>query len=128
MSADGFDATLDWMRFTMPVCEHFGAEVRRLDLSGKRLACWMHLLPDTVSNLMPFVDAGVSLRVGGCNPDSTDPDVVDYLTRRGVLPAEALYEDPFTGIAPEGPDALFPGEQVDKLIDALHIVRNHAVA
>ena len=54
--------------------------------------------------------------------------VVDYLTRRGVLAAEALYKDPFTGIAPEGPDALFPGEQVDQLIEALHHVHDNAVA
>ena len=54
--------------------------------------------------------------------------VVDYLTSRGVLPAEALYEDPFTGIAPEGPDGLFPGEQVDLLIGALHVVHDNAVA
>ena len=54
--------------------------------------------------------------------------VVDYLTRRGVLPAEALYEDPFTGIAPEGPDGLFAGEQVDRLIEALHVVHDNAVA
>lgn len=54
--------------------------------------------------------------------------VVDYLTSRGVLPAEALYEDPFTGIAPEGPDGLFSGEQVDLLIEALHVVHDNAVA
>jgi adenosylhomocysteinase len=44
----------------------------------------MHLLPDTILTLMPFVDAGVSVRVGACNPDSTNPRVVDYLARRGV--------------------------------------------
>ena len=54
--------------------------------------------------------------------------VVDYLSRRGVLPAEALYEDPFTGIAPEGPEGLFPGEEVDRLIEVLHTVRDNAVA
>jgi hypothetical protein len=58
--------------------------VRRSDLSGKRLAGWMHLLPDTILTLMPFVEAGVSVRVGACNPDSTDPRVVDYLARHGV--------------------------------------------
>ena len=41
-------------------------------------------LPDTILALMPFVDAGVSVRVGACNPDSTDPNVADYLARRGV--------------------------------------------
>ncbi|MEO6396451.1 MAG: NAD(P)-dependent oxidoreductase [Devosia sp.] len=83
--ADGkVEAGLEWLRFTHPVSEHFGAEVRRTDLSGKRLAGWMHLLPDTILTLMPFVEAGVSLRVGACNPDSTDPHVVDYLVRHGV--------------------------------------------
>ena len=72
------EAALEWLRFTHPVSEHFGAEVRRTDLSGKRLAGWMHLLPDTILTLMPFVEAGASVRVGACNPDSTDPRVVDY--------------------------------------------------
>jgi adenosylhomocysteinase len=78
------EAAVEWLRFTHPVSEHFGAKVRRADLSGKRLAAWMHLLPDTILTLMPFVEAGVSVRVGACNPDSTDPRVVDYLSRRGV--------------------------------------------
>lgn len=78
------EAALEWLRFTHPICEHFAAQVRRSDLSGKRLAGWMHLLPDTILTLMPFVEAGVSVRVGGCNPDSTDPRVVDYLARHGV--------------------------------------------
>ena len=78
------EAALEWLRFTHPISEHFGAEVRRTNLSGKRLAAWMHLLPDTILTLMPFVEAGVSVRVGGCNPDSTDPRVVDYLSRQGV--------------------------------------------
>lgn len=78
------EASLEWLRFTHPVSEHFGAQVRRMDLSGKRLAGWMHLLPDTILTLMPFVEAGVSVRVGACNPDSTNPGVVDYLARHGV--------------------------------------------
>lgn len=84
-SADAeIEAGLEWLRFTHPVSEHFAAEVRRTDLSGKRLAGWMHLLPNTILTLMPFVEAGVSVRVGACNPDSTDHRVVDYLTRRGI--------------------------------------------
>lgn len=78
------EAALEWLRFTHTVSEHFAAQARRLDLSGKRLAAWMHLLPDTILTLMPFVEAGVSVRVGACNPDSTDPRVVDYLARHGV--------------------------------------------
>jgi adenosylhomocysteinase len=78
------EAAIEWLRFTHPVSEHFGAQVRRTELSGKRLAGWMHLLPDTILTVMPFVEAGVSVRLGACNPDSTDPRVVDYLARRGV--------------------------------------------
>ena len=78
------EAALEWLRFTHPVSEHFGAEARRTNLSGKVLAGWMHLLPDTILTLMPFVEAGVSIRVGACNPDSTNPFVVDYLVRHGV--------------------------------------------
>jgi adenosylhomocysteinase len=78
------EAALEWLRFTHPVQEHFAAQVRRTDLSGKRLAGWMHLLPDTILTLMPFVEAGVSVRVGACNPDSTNPHVVEYLARHGV--------------------------------------------
>jgi adenosylhomocysteinase len=82
--ADAIEAGLEWLRFTHPISEHFAAQVRRTDLSGKRLAAWVHLLPDTILTLMPFVEAGVSVRVGACNPDSTDPRVVDYLARRGI--------------------------------------------
>lgn len=78
------EAALEWLRFTHPISQHFGDEVRRTDLKGKRIAAWMHLLPDTILTLMPFVEAGAAVRVGGCNPDSTDPRVVDYLTRHGV--------------------------------------------
>ena len=55
------EAAIEWLRFTHPVSEHFAAQVRRTDLSGKRLAGWMHLLPDTILTLMPFVEAGVSV-------------------------------------------------------------------
>jgi adenosylhomocysteinase len=82
--AERFEAGLEWHRFTHPVTEHFAAQVRSLDLSGKHLACWMHLLPDTIPTLMAFADAGVKVRVGACNPDSTDPRVVEYLSRHGL--------------------------------------------
>ena len=84
IEATKIEAGLEWLRFTHPVSEHFGAEVRRTDLSGKRLAGWMHLLPDSILTLMPFVEAGVSVRVGACNPDSTNPQVVEYLSHYGV--------------------------------------------
>lgn len=75
---------LDWLRFTHPVTSHFARLVRETDLRGKRIAGWMHLLPDTILTIMPFIEAGASFRVGACNPDSTDPEVVAYLRAHGV--------------------------------------------
>jgi type I restriction enzyme, R subunit len=37
--------------------------------------------------------------------------VIDQLTARGVLEAEALYEPPFSNLHAEGPDALFAGRE-----------------
>lgn len=45
--------------------------------------------------------------------------VVEQLTIAGYLDPRRLYEDPFTGVAPEGPDALFSDAQVTDLIARL---------
>lgn len=54
--------------------------------------------------------------------------VVDHLTEHGVMPAAALYESPFTDVAPQGPDGIFPAEQVDELVAVLDRVRATALA
>lgn len=106
------EAALEWLRFTHPISAHFGAEVRRIDLSGRRLAGWIHLLPDALLTLMPFVEAGVTVRVGGCNPDSTDPRVVAYLADHGVevfdgrREPRALYDDTLRRFAAGPLDAI----------------------
>ena len=43
--------------------------------------------------------------------------VVDQLTARGVIPASALYESPFTDLHSGGPDELFAGK--DNVIDGI---------
>lgn len=45
--------------------------------------------------------------------------VVQQLTIGGYIDPRRLYEDPFTGLAPDGPDALFTDAQVTDLIDRL---------
>lgn len=54
--------------------------------------------------------------------------VVDQLTRTGVVDPGLLYEAPFTGVAPTGPESLFTPAQVATLVAALHHIRETAVA
>ena len=43
------------------------------------------------------------------------------------MSASALYESPFTDVAPEGPEAIFTPEDVDRLFDVLETVRATAI-
>lgn len=54
--------------------------------------------------------------------------IVDHLTEHGVVEPAALYESPFTDVAPRGPDALFSPAQLDELVRTLDSVRAMAVA
>ena len=52
--------------------------------------------------------------------------LVSQLTMRGIVEPGLLFEDPFTGLAPTGPQALFSEEQVAELIVVLRRVRQTA--
>ena len=54
--------------------------------------------------------------------------VVTHLTERGVMEPALLYEPPFTGFAPQGPDALFTSAQVEALFGALDHIKATATA
>jgi type I restriction enzyme, R subunit len=53
--------------------------------------------------------------------------LIDSLTRNGTIPVEALYEPPFTALAPRGPEDLFAEAKVDVLVAALHSIRATAL-
>ena len=54
--------------------------------------------------------------------------VIDHLTEQGVMDAARLYESPFTGLCPTGPEGLFTAAQVDGIVGVLRHVRARAVA
>ncbi|MGX7669513.1 type I restriction-modification enzyme R subunit C-terminal domain-containing protein [Plantactinospora sp. DSM 117369] len=52
--------------------------------------------------------------------------MIGDLTANGVMKPERLYESPFTGVAPRGPETLFASEDVDRIITILDSVRARA--
>ncbi|GAB3352905.1 DEAD/DEAH box helicase family protein [Modestobacter lapidis] len=52
--------------------------------------------------------------------------VVAELTAHGAMDPGLLYESPFTGLAPQGPESLFDDADIDSLIAVLHAVRSSA--
>nr|WP_287376590.1 DEAD/DEAH box helicase family protein [Candidatus Microthrix sp.] len=45
--------------------------------------------------------------------------IIDELTDRGVVEATRVYESPYIGVAPQGPEDIFPPAAVDHLFDLL---------
>ena len=45
--------------------------------------------------------------------------IIDELTERGVVEPHRVYEDPYVGLAPRGPEALFTGDDLDRLFETL---------
>ena len=48
--------------------------------------------------------------------------VIGHLTENGIMEAGALYESPFTSVAPLGPDQLFAKAEVRELMRVLESV------
>lgn len=45
--------------------------------------------------------------------------IIDELTERGVVEPGRIYEDPYVGLAPQGPEDLFTGAELERLFSAL---------
>ena len=54
--------------------------------------------------------------------------VVQYLTENGVMEPDRLYESPFTGINPQGPERVFPSARNEQLVEVPANIRLRAAA
>ena len=54
--------------------------------------------------------------------------VIEHLTDQGMMDPELLYEPPFTGIAPTGPEHLFDESNVVRLFTKIRAINDSAVA
>ena len=54
--------------------------------------------------------------------------VIEHLTDQGMMDPELLYEPPFTGIAPTGPEHLFDEAKVVRLVTKIKAINDSAVA
>lgn len=107
------DATeLEWMAWTTPITTALGVEVAARDFGGRTVACYQHILPDTVCIVTPLVEAGAKVRMAPCNSDSTDDRSAEHLASIGVeirahagmSPAE--HADALAWLASQPADAL----------------------
>jgi type I restriction enzyme R subunit len=48
--------------------------------------------------------------------------IIDELTDRGVVEAGRVYESPYDGVAPEGPEAIFVKADLDRIFDKLDLL------
>lgn len=54
--------------------------------------------------------------------------VINELTQNGVIEPLRFYQSPFTDVSPQGPDALFPATDVDRLLEVVADIRRRAEA
>ena len=75
---------LAWLSVIRPVTAHYCRTIAGRDYSGRTVVFWTHVLPDSTLNVMPFLQAGARVRIGACNPDSTDDRVAAWLVQQGA--------------------------------------------
>lgn len=84
LAANITEDTLAWREVICPVTAKYGKYVAKRDLRDKTIVSFQHVLEDTIPTLLPFVKAGATVKVGACNPDSTDDVAAAYLAANGV--------------------------------------------
>jgi type I restriction enzyme R subunit len=54
--------------------------------------------------------------------------IVEHLTKNGVMDASLLYESPYTDYSPDGLDGMFEDEDAGRIVHILETIRNNAAA
>lgn len=52
--------------------------------------------------------------------------LIDECTENGVVEPQRFYESPYTDLSPQGPDALFEPDELDRLFEVVADVRRRA--
>jgi adenosylhomocysteinase len=73
-----------WLSVIRPVTAQYCRTIAGRDYSGRTVVLWAHVLPDSMLNVLPLLQAGARVRVGACNPDSTDDRVAAWLVQQGA--------------------------------------------
>ncbi len=74
----------EWSRVTQPVTMAAGDAAARLDLSGRTIASFQHVVSNAPAMYLPLVRAGARVRIAAVNPDSTDDAAAAYLVANGA--------------------------------------------
>jgi type I restriction enzyme R subunit len=53
--------------------------------------------------------------------------VIEHLTHQGAMDPALLYEQPFTSVAPTGPEQLFDEDKVTRLVERIEAINESAV-
>jgi adenosylhomocysteinase len=78
------EAEIAWLRYVMPITEHYCRQINQRDYRGKKLACWMHIRLNNVPMMLALAESGAEIVVGACNVESTDDAAAAYLAGRGI--------------------------------------------
>jgi type I restriction enzyme R subunit len=54
--------------------------------------------------------------------------IINQIVDHGIVDVSLLYESPFTDVSPQGPDALFTADQIEKIMGLLDNIRSTAIA
>ncbi|WP_419923710.1 DEAD/DEAH box helicase family protein [Candidatus Poriferisocius sp.] len=54
--------------------------------------------------------------------------VIDYLTQHGAIDPGRIYQSPFTAVAPQGPEAIFPAPDLDEFFNIVQHLHDTAAA